>query len=56
MDVHGYYWDEEIVTQVVYFLKEYEDVFPQSFFRNEKDWRVFKGDENSIESQCKTNK
>jgi hypothetical protein len=25
------YWDKEIVTQVVYLLKEYEDLFPYIF-------------------------
>jgi hypothetical protein len=26
------YWDKETVTEVVYFLKEYEDLFPQRFY------------------------
>jgi hypothetical protein len=25
------YWDKETVTQVIDLLKEYEDLFPQSF-------------------------
>jgi len=31
MAIIGYYWDKERVTQVVYLLKEYEDLFPQIF-------------------------
>jgi hypothetical protein len=31
MAIIGDCWDNEMVTQVVYLLKEYEDLFPQSF-------------------------
>jgi hypothetical protein len=31
MAIIGDYWDQEIVTQVVDLLKEYEDLFPRSF-------------------------
>jgi hypothetical protein len=31
MAIIGDYWDNEMVTQVVYLLKEYEDLFPQRF-------------------------
>jgi hypothetical protein len=32
MAIIGDYWDKETITQVVDLLKEYEDLFPQSFF------------------------
>jgi hypothetical protein len=31
MAIIGDYWDQEMVTQVVDLLKEYEDLFPRSF-------------------------
>ena len=31
MVIIGDYWDDEIVTQLVDILKEYEDLFPKSF-------------------------
>jgi len=31
MAIIGDYWDQETITQVVYLLKEYEDMFPRSF-------------------------
>ena len=31
LDIIGYYWDEETISQIVDLLKEYQDLFPNSF-------------------------
>ena len=33
MDIIRDYWDDEIVSQVVDLLKEYQDIFPTTFLK-----------------------
>lgn len=39
MSIIGYYWDEEIVRQVVDLLQKYQDIFSNNFFEM-KGWQV----------------
>jgi len=54
MDTKGDYHDEEIVSEVVDLLKEYEEIFPRSFLRDERHSRKCWGNEDTIEISCKT--
>jgi hypothetical protein len=52
MAIIGDYWDKETVTQVVYLLKEYEDLFPGYSLEMKGIIRVPWGHENSAQSRC----
>jgi hypothetical protein len=53
MAIIGYYWDKEIVTQVVDLLKEYEDLFPTQLLRNEWNCRAIGSYENYLNTDAK---
>ena len=49
----GYYWDEETISQINDLLREYWDLFPNTFSKRKgMAWEL--GDENSIRTRCKS--
>jgi hypothetical protein len=48
----GDYWNEETVEKIVDLLHEYQDLFSNYIFRNERDCWGVRRDEDSFEARC----